>query len=141
MSTAGLPGREGSAPSARAGSYTLIVQGDGVAREEVAFEVAAGQELRRDVSLRAAHVREVLLELPPEARRPTYVAGEVTGADGRTLWSWARPPVPVGAIRLRVSAPAGSHRLQIRTDVGLSADADLVIGGEETEVLRVRLGG
>lgn len=135
-------GREFHTSPLREGDYTLIVRGDRIASQEVPFRVEAGATLRLDLVLEPALLREVVLELAPDAAPSRSAWATVHDVAGRRVWTdfslWADEQ---GRFHARVSVPAGSYTLFARAgeaeaSVPLVVDLDPVPQAALLVVLR-----
>jgi hypothetical protein len=109
------------------GEHMLVLGGEGVRQVRRRFRVEAGGETRFELALEACGTRAIAFTLPDGAPKPRWIGCSLFDADGALIWGGhadCERDVPLAS----VSAPPGSYRLLVGTQVGLSGEAELVMG-------------
>ncbi|HEX6883020.1 MAG TPA: sigma-70 family RNA polymerase sigma factor [Planctomycetota bacterium] len=132
-------GDELCSPPLPAGDVTLVVQGPGLARAELALELTSGEERALALVLAPAGVRRVVILVPPGESRPQGLFAELQDPAGRLLWDAEGPVAPSGEATFLVSAPAGTWRLRVGSPATGVRETNLEIPAPGVELEPARL--
>ena len=115
------------------GTYTLEVQGDGLAPVRATFSVGPDETVRRDLRLVRAPTRSAVFELPEHANTPRGLWCELRTPGGERAWMNGNVRCEDRSMTARISVPAGTYHLFAETNTGLRAEGTFTIadGPEE----------
>ncbi len=111
------------------GKYTLAIRADGLLDEVVEFEIGTSEDAERDLVLRPAGTRRVVVDVAETAAAPQWVGCLVIGPLGRAVCVRSQQVHPDRRAEMVVSIPPGSHVVRAITEAGLSAETRVVQEG------------